>query len=120
MIFVPRDAEGMTITPIPTLGGEETNEIHLDGVRVPEDALLGTEGGGWTQLMAGLNYERTILAATALGLAQRDVRRRARLRQGAAPVRPPGGHLPGDLTQVRRAGHRARPGAPAGALGGAR
>jgi isovaleryl-CoA dehydrogenase len=71
MILVPRDADGMTITPIPTLGGEETNEIHLDGVRVPAEALLGAEGGGWTQLMAGLNYERTILAATALGLAQR-------------------------------------------------
>jgi isovaleryl-CoA dehydrogenase len=71
MILVPRDAEGFTITPIPTLGGEETNELHLDGVRVPEEALLGTEGGGWTQLMSGLNYERTILAASALGLAQR-------------------------------------------------
>jgi isovaleryl-CoA dehydrogenase len=71
MILVPRDAEGMAVTPIPTLGGEETNEIHLDGVRVPDGALLGAEGGGWTQLMAGLNYERTILAATALGLAQR-------------------------------------------------
>jgi isovaleryl-CoA dehydrogenase len=71
MILVPRDTPGMTITPIPTMGGEETNEIHLDGARVPEDALLGSEGGGWTQLMAGLNYERTILAATALGLAQR-------------------------------------------------
>ena len=66
MIMVPREAQGMTITPIPTLGGEETNEIHLDGVRVPEGALLGRAGGGWTQLMAGLNYERTILAATAL------------------------------------------------------
>jgi isovaleryl-CoA dehydrogenase len=71
MILVPRGAEGFTITPIETLGGEETNELHLDGVRVPEDALLGTEGNGWTQLMAGLNYERTILAATSLGLAQR-------------------------------------------------
>ena len=71
MILVPRDADGMTVTPIPTLGGEETNEIHLDGVHVPADALIGTEGGGWTQLMAGLNYERTILAASALGLAQR-------------------------------------------------
>jgi alkylation response protein AidB-like acyl-CoA dehydrogenase len=38
---------------------------------VPGDALLGQEGGGWIQLMAGLNYERTILAASALGLAQR-------------------------------------------------
>jgi isovaleryl-CoA dehydrogenase len=71
MILVPRNAAGLTITPIPTLGGEETSELHLDGVRVPEEALLGTAGGGWTQLMAGLNYERTILAATALGLAQR-------------------------------------------------
>jgi alkylation response protein AidB-like acyl-CoA dehydrogenase len=71
MILVPRDAQGMTLTPIPTLGGEETNEIHLDGVRVGEECLLGAEGGGWTQLMAGLNYERTILAATALGLGQR-------------------------------------------------
>jgi alkylation response protein AidB-like acyl-CoA dehydrogenase len=71
MILVPRETAGFTITPIPTLGGEETNELHLDGVRVPEDALLGSAGGGWVQLMAGLNYERTILAATSLGVAQR-------------------------------------------------
>jgi isovaleryl-CoA dehydrogenase len=71
MIFLPRDAEGFTMTPIDTLGGRETNELHLDDVRVPEDALLGQEGGGWTQLMAGLNNERVILAASALGLAQR-------------------------------------------------
>ena len=71
MIFVPRDAEGFTVTPIDTLGGRETNELHLDNVRVPESALLGVEGNGWTQLMAGLNNERVILAASALGLAQR-------------------------------------------------
>jgi isovaleryl-CoA dehydrogenase len=71
MILVPHDAEGFTITPIETLGGEETNELHLDNVRVPESALVGVEGNGWTQLMAGLNNERVILAASALGLAQR-------------------------------------------------
>ncbi len=71
MIFVPREAEGFTITPIKTLGGEETNELHLDDVRVPDDALLGGEGNGWIQLMAGLNNERVILAAVALGIAQR-------------------------------------------------
>src|SRR2546423_13469647 len=73
MVFVPRDAEGLTITPISTLGGEETNELHLEDCRVPEDALLGTEGNGWTQLMAGLNKERVILGASALGLGQRAV-----------------------------------------------
>src|ERR671932_1905180 len=71
MILVPRDSEGLTLTPIPTLGGQETNEIHLDDVRVPDDALLGVEGNGWTQLMAGLNNERVILGASALGLGQR-------------------------------------------------
>ena len=71
MILVPRETEGFTITPIQTLGGEDTNELHLDDVRVPEEALLGTEGAGWMQLMAGLNNERVILGATALGLAQR-------------------------------------------------
>ena len=72
MILVPHDAEGFTITPIRTMGGEETNELHLDNVRVPESALLGTEGNGWLQLMSGLNFERVILASSALGLAQRS------------------------------------------------
>ena len=71
MIFVPRDSDGLTITPISTLGGEETNELYLEDCRVTEDALLGTEGNGWLQLMAGLNNERVILGASALGLAQR-------------------------------------------------
>ncbi len=71
MIFVPRDAEGFTMRQIDTLGGEDTNELHLDDVRVPAENLLGTEGGGWIQLMAGLNKERVILAALALGLGQR-------------------------------------------------
>jgi alkylation response protein AidB-like acyl-CoA dehydrogenase len=71
MIFVPREADGFSMTPIETLGGTETNELHLDGCRVPAGALLGVEGQGWTQLMAGLNNERVILGAQALGLAQR-------------------------------------------------
>jgi alkylation response protein AidB-like acyl-CoA dehydrogenase len=71
MIFVPREAEGFTMSPIETLGGEHTNELHLEDVRVPAESLLGVEGQGWTQLMAGLNKERVILAAQALGMAQR-------------------------------------------------
>ena len=119
MILVPaRGATGLTITPIKTIGGEETNELHLDGVRVPEDALLGTEGSGWTQLMAGLNYERTILAASSLGLAQRAFDDALAYAKERKPVRAAGRLLPGDLAPLRRAGHRAGPGAAAGALGG--
>jgi alkylation response protein AidB-like acyl-CoA dehydrogenase len=71
MFLVPHDAEGFTMRQIPTLGGDDTNELHLDGVRLPEEALLGTEGNGWLQLMAGLNVERVIIGASALGIAQR-------------------------------------------------
>jgi alkylation response protein AidB-like acyl-CoA dehydrogenase len=38
---------------------------------VPADRVLGEVNGGWMQLMAGLNVERLILAATGLGAAQR-------------------------------------------------
>jgi isovaleryl-CoA dehydrogenase len=71
MIFVPRDAEGMAIKPIDTLGGRETNHIYLTDCEAPEDAVLGEVDRGWMQLMAGLNTERLILAATMLGIGQR-------------------------------------------------
>ena len=119
MIFVPHDAEGFTITPIDTMGGEETNELHLDDVRVPEDALLGTEGNGWIQLMAGLNYERTILAATSLGLAQRAFDDTLAYVKERKQFGRPVGSLPGAPAPDRRHGHRDRPGSAAGALGGA-
>jgi isovaleryl-CoA dehydrogenase len=71
MIFVPRGADGMEVTPIDTMGGRETNTLYFNDCEVPEDALLGELDRGWTQLMAGLNVERLILAATMLGIGQR-------------------------------------------------
>ncbi|MGZ5309267.1 MAG: acyl-CoA dehydrogenase family protein, partial [Solirubrobacterales bacterium] len=71
MIWVPRDAEGMEVTPIDTMGGRETNTLFFTDCEVPEDALLGEADRGWMQLMAGLNVERLILAATMLGIGQR-------------------------------------------------
>ena len=57
--------------PIETMGGREVNDVFFTDCDVPADALVGDEGQGWTQLMAGLNVERLILAAQMLGLAQR-------------------------------------------------
>ncbi|HEY7257336.1 MAG TPA: acyl-CoA dehydrogenase family protein [Solirubrobacterales bacterium] len=71
MIWVPREAEGMEIVPIETMGGRETNTLYLNDVEAPAKAVLGEVDQGWTQLMAGLNVERLILAATMLGIAQR-------------------------------------------------
>jgi alkylation response protein AidB-like acyl-CoA dehydrogenase len=71
MVWVPREAPGMEMKPIETLGGHETNHLYLTDCEAPADAVLGEVDQAWTQLMAGLNVERLILAATMLGIAQR-------------------------------------------------
>ena len=71
MIWVPKGADGMEVVPIDTMGGRETNHLYFTDCAVPASAVLGTVDQGWTQLMAGLNVERLILAATNLGIAQR-------------------------------------------------
>jgi alkylation response protein AidB-like acyl-CoA dehydrogenase len=71
MIFVPGDHPRMEVKPIATLGGRETNHLYLSDCETPADAVLGEVDQAWTQLMAGLNVERLILAATMLGIGER-------------------------------------------------
>ena len=71
MIFVPAGTEGMEMKPIDTMGGRETNTVYLNDCEVPDSQVLGEVDRGWVQLMAGLNTERLILAATMLGIGQR-------------------------------------------------
>jgi isovaleryl-CoA dehydrogenase len=47
------------------------SELIFDGCRVPAANLLGTEGGGITNMMRNLEIERLGLAAMSLGIAQR-------------------------------------------------
>ncbi|MCU0890635.1 MAG: acyl-CoA dehydrogenase family protein [Sandarakinorhabdus sp.] len=59
-LLVPMDAQGLSVRPIIDLMGEHHfNEVHFDGVFVGEDALVGTEGNGWAQVMSELAYERS-------------------------------------------------------------
>jgi alkylation response protein AidB-like acyl-CoA dehydrogenase len=44
------------------MGGRETNTVYFNDCEVPAEQLLGEQDRGWTQLMAGLNTERLILA----------------------------------------------------------
>ncbi|MBX4378597.1 acyl-CoA dehydrogenase, partial [Mycobacterium tuberculosis] len=50
---------------------KEVNDLYFTDVRLPADSVIGEVGGGWKQLMTGLNTERLILAAMQLGVAQR-------------------------------------------------
>ncbi|HUZ25972.1 MAG TPA: acyl-CoA dehydrogenase family protein [Streptosporangiaceae bacterium] len=51
------------------LNGQDTAELFFDDVFVPRENLLGTEGGGFRQLMRHLPLERLSIAATAVASA---------------------------------------------------
>jgi len=71
MISIPQGVDGLEVRGIDTMGGREVNDVFLTDCRVPADRLVGEQDRAWTQLMAGLNNERLIIAAQALGMAQR-------------------------------------------------
>jgi alkylation response protein AidB-like acyl-CoA dehydrogenase len=62
-----RDADGITIVPIPTMMNHSTTEVFFDGVLVPESALVGSEGKGFRQILDGMNAERILIASECIG-----------------------------------------------------
>jgi isovaleryl-CoA dehydrogenase len=71
MISVPREVDGLDIRGIDTMGGREVNDMFFTDSHVPEERVVGRPDHAWMQLMAGLNNERLIIAAQALGMAER-------------------------------------------------
>jgi isovaleryl-CoA dehydrogenase len=71
MLQVATTNPGVRIHGIPSLAGRELNDIYLSDCFVPESAIVGVEGQAWMQIMAGLTFERMVIAALSLGLAQR-------------------------------------------------
>ncbi|MFI2185456.1 acyl-CoA dehydrogenase family protein [Streptomyces sioyaensis] len=72
LFIVPRDAPGFGRSPIDMelASAEKQFELTLDEVRLPADALVGDEDAGLLQLFAGLNPERIMTAAFALGMGR--------------------------------------------------
>ncbi|MEU1511955.1 acyl-CoA dehydrogenase family protein [Streptomyces sp. NPDC005811] len=72
LFIVPRDAPGFTHRRIDMElhSVEKQFELVLDDVRLPADALVGDEDAGLLQLFAGLNPERIMTAAFAIGMGR--------------------------------------------------
>ncbi|MEI5008261.1 acyl-CoA dehydrogenase family protein [Streptomyces sp. NPDC087659] len=72
LFIVPRDAPGFGRSQIDMeLHAQEKQfELVLDDVELPEDALVGDEDAGLLQLFAGLNPERIMTAAFAIGMGR--------------------------------------------------
>jgi isovaleryl-CoA dehydrogenase len=72
--IVEREFPGFsTSAKIPKMGMRASTmaELIFDGCKVPAENLLGTEGGGITNMMRNLEIERLGLAAMSLGMARR-------------------------------------------------
>jgi acyl-CoA dehydrogenase len=94
------DRDHVDIRPIAKMGRNAvtSNELFIDDLRVPAAHRVGEEGQGFTYLLDGLNPERMLVAAEALG--------------GGAAVAPP---APAALRRaVRYAGERVVFGRPIG------
>ncbi|MFJ4035450.1 acyl-CoA dehydrogenase [Streptomyces griseoluteus] len=71
--LVPGDAEGLSAAlPEKKMGlkGSPTAQVHLDGVRVPDDRRIGEEGQGFGIALSALDSGRLGIAACAIGVAQ--------------------------------------------------
>ncbi|QKW39365.1 acyl-CoA dehydrogenase family protein [Actinomadura sp. NAK00032] len=72
--LVEKGADGLSVGPSDQKMGQRgahTAEVFFDNVRVPAEAMVGTEGTGFRTAMASLAHGRLSIAAVCVGLAQR-------------------------------------------------
>ena len=72
LFVVPTDTPGLNWTKIEMeiVSPESQFQVFLDDVRLPADALVGSEDAAIAQLFAGLNPERIMGAASAVGVGR--------------------------------------------------
>lgn len=70
LFIVDMDDSAIEVSPIAKHAINYSNscEVFIEDLRVPETALLGDEGDGWSQLVETLNLERIAFATAATGI----------------------------------------------------
>jgi acyl-CoA dehydrogenase len=66
------DRDRIDVRPIPKMGRNAvtSNELFIDDLRIPVEDRVGEEGQGFRHLLDGLNPERMLIAAEALGIGR--------------------------------------------------
>ena len=62
--------QGLTIKTLRAMINHSTTEVFFDDMRIPAASLIGEEGRGFRYLLDGLNAERILIAAEAIGDAR--------------------------------------------------
>jgi alkylation response protein AidB-like acyl-CoA dehydrogenase len=74
LLVVPRDTPGLRLRAYPTRDGGRAADIAFDNVRLPAEALLGTEGGALPQIERALDEATLAICAESVGVMRRLLR----------------------------------------------
>lgn len=76
LFFTDLDRAHVDIRPIKKMGRNAvtSNELFIDDLRIPAKDRIGEEGQGFKYLLDGLNPERMLVAAEALGIGRAALR----------------------------------------------
>lgn len=72
LFYTDFDRSRISATVIPKMGRKavESNAVFIDNLEIPADDLIGEEGRGFYYLLEGLNPERVLFGAEAVGLGR--------------------------------------------------
>ena len=79
LFYTDFDRRRIDARPIPKMGRKavESNAVFIDQLEVPAEDLVGEEGRGFYYLLEGLNPERVLIGAEAVGLGRAALARAA-------------------------------------------
>ena len=120
LFYTELDRKYVEVREIDKMGRKavDSNQLFFDGLPVPLEDRIGEEGKGFEYILHGMNPERILIAAEAVGHRPRRARARRALRQGARRVRPADRPEPGDPASAGQVLDGARGGQPDGVQGG--
>lgn len=77
LFYTDLDRSKIEVREIDKMGRKcvDSNQVFIDGLRIPVEDRIGEEGRGFSYILHGLNPERILIAAEAIGLGRAALQR---------------------------------------------
>lgn len=77
LFYTDFDRSRISVREIEKMGRKcvDSNELFIEGLEIPETDRIGKEGSGFEYILEGMNPERVLIAAEAVGLGHAALRR---------------------------------------------
>lgn len=80
LFYTRFDRDRIRVREIDKMGRKavDSNEVFFDDLQIPKDDLIGEEGHGFRYILPGMNAERVLVAAEAVGLGLAAIEKASR------------------------------------------